>query len=78
MSTQPSLPGSIVAKPSFIEHKPLKFLIMDSPKDSNLNLYIKICADKNVKHIVRISEQTYRTEAVEDAGITMHVCKLTQ
>lgn len=64
---------SIVNKPALIEYESLRFLVMDSPKDSNLHLYLTECRKYNVKHIVRISEPTYNKELFENAGITIHV-----
>lgn len=64
---------SIVNKPSLIEFKNLKFLIMDAPKPSNLHLYIKECKKYNVTTIVRISEPGYDKAEVEAAGIAVHV-----
>ena len=64
---------SIVNKPSLIEYKSLRFLIMDAPKESNLHVYIKECKHHNVQHIVRISEPSYSKEEVENAGIRLHV-----
>lgn len=63
---------SIVNKPSLIEFKNLRFLIMDAPKESNLHLYLRECKKYNVVHIVRISEPSYSKEEVESAGITLH------
>ena len=64
---------SILTKPSLIEYKSLRFLIMDAPKESNLHVYIKECKRQNVRHIVRISEPSYSKEEVENAGIKLHV-----
>lgn len=64
---------TIVNKPSLIESDGLRFLVMDAPKDTNLHLYIAECRKYNVKHIVRISEPSYSKEAVESAGISVHV-----
>mmetsp|Transcript_13204 Transcript_13204/g.18070 ORF Transcript_13204/g.18070 Transcript_13204/m.18070 type:complete len:168 (-) Transcript_13204:368-871(-) len=63
---------SIVNKPSLIEWKSLRFLIMDAPKESNLHMYIKECKRHNVMHIVRISDPSYSREEVENAGIQLH------
>lgn len=64
---------TLVNQPSFIEYKNLRFLVMDAPKDSNLHLYLRECRNRNVKHIVRISEPSYNKEEVEKAGIKLHV-----
>lgn len=73
-----SIPSNTIltSKPSFIEFKHLKFLIMDAPKDSNLHLYLKECERHHVSDIVRISEPTYSKEEVEKAGIQLHVISL--
>jgi protein tyrosine phosphatase type 4A len=63
---------SIVNKPSLIEFKNLRFLIMDAPKESNLHLYLRECKKYNVVHIVRISEPSYSKDEVESAGIALH------
>lgn len=67
---------SIINKPSLIEFKNLKFLIMDAPKESNLHVYLKECKKYNVVHIVRISEPSYSKEEVESAGIMLHVRRI--
>mmetsp|Transcript_7183 Transcript_7183/g.7422 ORF Transcript_7183/g.7422 Transcript_7183/m.7422 type:complete len:175 (+) Transcript_7183:73-597(+) len=64
--------STIASKPSLIESGNLRFLIMDSPKESNLHLYLRECKKYNVIHLVRIAEPTYNKEEVEKAGITMH------
>ncbi len=65
--------SALVNKPSLIERGPLRFLIMDAPKESNLHVYIKECKKYNVTNIVRISEPSYSREEVENAGIALHV-----
>jgi protein tyrosine phosphatase type 4A len=65
--------SALVNKPSLIERGPLRFLIMDAPKESNLHQYIKECKKYNVTHIVRISEPSYSKEEVNNAGIGLHV-----
>ena len=69
MATMATLPMS---KPSLIEWGPVRFLIMDKPKDSNLHLYLKECKKHNVTHIVRICEPCYEKTEVEKAGISLH------
>jgi protein tyrosine phosphatase type IVA len=68
----------LTSKPSLIEFKHLKFLIMDAPKENNLHLYLKECEKHHVSDIVRISEPTYSREEVEKAGISLHVMILLQ
>lgn len=65
--------NSIVNKPSLLETEILRFLVMDSPKESNIHLYLQECKKYNVKHIVRISEPTYNKEPFENAGISVNV-----
>lgn len=67
--------NSLVNKPTLIEWGPLRLLIMDAPKDSNLHLYLKQCKKTNVTSIVRISEPSYSREEVEKAGIALHVSR---
>lgn len=64
--------NNLVNRPSLIDRPPLKFLIMDAPKDSNLHLYLRECKKYNVVSIVRISEPSYSKEEVENAGISLH------
>lgn len=73
-TTPLKMAGTLVTKPSLIEHGKLKFLIMDAPKDTNLHLYLKECKKHNVTDIVRISDPSYSVEEIERAGITLHVC----
>jgi len=63
---------TLASKPTFIEWKNLRFLIMDSPKQSNLHLYLKECEKYHVTQLVRISEPSYDKAEVERAGITLH------
>lgn len=67
-----SISNSLVNKPSLIEWGPLRLLIMDAPKESNLHVYLKQCKKNNVVNIVRISEPSYSKEEVEKAGIGLH------
>ncbi len=64
---------TLTSKPTFIEWKNLRFLIMDAPKESNLHLYLKECEKHHVTTLVRISEPTYDKAEVEKAGISLHV-----
>ena len=66
--------SSVVAnKMTLIEWGPLKFLIMDAPKESNLHLYLKECKNHNVTEIVRISEPSYSAKDVQASGVNLHV-----
>lgn len=69
-----ALPHDIMFnKPSFIEFKNLRLLIMDAPQESNLHMYLNECKSHNVEHIVHICEPSYNKQEVENAGITLHV-----
>lgn len=57
---------------SLIEWNGLRFLIMDSPKDSNLELYIRTAQYYNVTDMVRVCEKMYDKRDVEAAGIRVH------
>lgn len=57
---------------SFIEHKNMRFLIMDAPSDNNLPQYIAEMEKYNVKKLVRVCEESYSTERVERAGIQVY------
>eukprot|EP00518_Triparma_eleuthera_P013533 CAMPEP_0182474512 /NCGR_PEP_ID=MMETSP1319-20130603/25782_1 /TAXON_ID=172717 /ORGANISM="Bolidomonas pacifica, Strain RCC208" /LENGTH=147 /DNA_ID=CAMNT_0024675413 /DNA_START=105 /DNA_END=545 /DNA_ORIENTATION=- len=63
---------SIVNKPSLVEWQNLRFLIMDTPNDQNLHLYIKELEKNRITDVVRACEQTYNPEPVETAGIRVH------
>eukprot|EP00736_Rhodelphis_marinus_P014096 Rmarinus@m.12097 len=58
--------------PSFLEHKQFRFLIMDSPSDSSLPLYLKEMEENNVRDLVRVCECTYDDTAIKEQGITVH------
>jgi hypothetical protein len=64
---------TLASKPTYIEWKNLRFLIMDAPKQANLHLYLKECEKYHVTQLVRISEPTYEKADVERAGIALHV-----
>ncbi len=64
---------SLASKPTLVEWNNVRFLIMDSPKDSNLHLYLKECERHHVTTLVRISEPSYDKKEVEKAGISLHV-----
>ena len=65
--------STIASKPSLVEWDRMRFLIMDSPKESNLHIYLKECKKNNVTHLVRIAEPSYNKQEVENAGIRLHV-----
>lgn len=62
----------LASKPSHVNYRGLKFLIMDRPTDFNLPTYLRELKKSGVTDIVRVCEPTYSTEEVEKAGISMH------
>lgn len=69
MSNSSSLAAALVNRPSLIEYKHLRFLIMDAPTENNLYAYIDVLKKKQVVAVVRACEPTYQTEALTRAGI---------
>lgn len=63
------LAASIVNRPSLIEYKNLRFLIMDAPTESNVHAYIEVLKKKNVVAVVRACEPTYQVDALIRSGI---------
>eukprot|EP00276_Gloeochaete_wittrockiana_P010165 CAMPEP_0184643492 /NCGR_PEP_ID=MMETSP0308-20130426/350_1 /TAXON_ID=38269 /ORGANISM="Gloeochaete witrockiana, Strain SAG 46.84" /LENGTH=146 /DNA_ID=CAMNT_0027071475 /DNA_START=279 /DNA_END=719 /DNA_ORIENTATION=+ len=45
---------------------------MDAPTDSNLHLYLKELQKHNCKHVVRVCDPTYSTDALIKEGIEVH------
>ncbi|ORX46180.1 dual specificity protein phosphatase CDC14B [Piromyces finnis] len=58
--------------PSLIEYKSLRFLIMDAPSTSNLDIYIQEMKKNGVTNLVRVCEPTYPKEKVEANNIKVH------
>mmetsp|Transcript_14978 Transcript_14978/g.21650 ORF Transcript_14978/g.21650 Transcript_14978/m.21650 type:complete len:143 (-) Transcript_14978:1184-1612(-) len=69
-STRPII--TIGSRPSLLTVNGMRFLIMDAPSQSNLNLYIKEMKKHGVTHIVRVCEPTYTTTELNHAGICHH------
>jgi protein tyrosine phosphatase type 4A len=63
---------SIGTKPTLIEVKPMRFLIMDAPRQGNLHVYMKEMRKHHVHHVVRVCEPTYQAGELENAGISLH------
>ncbi|CAB9520388.1 Protein tyrosine phosphatase PRL-1 [Seminavis robusta] len=68
---------SIGTKPTLIEVKGMRFLIMDAPKQGNLHLYIKEMRKQSVTDIVRVCEPTYVASELTTAGIQVHEMEYT-
>lgn len=59
---------------TLVEWKRYRFLIMDSPKDMNLHIYLEHLKAHKVTDMVRVCEEKeYSAAKVEEAGIRMHV-----
>jgi len=67
-----NVPVSIGTKPTLIEVKPMRFLIMDAPRQGNLHLYIKEMRKHSVTDVVRVCEPTYSAAELQAAGISLH------
>eukprot|EP00566_Odontella_aurita_P016279 CAMPEP_0113541648 /NCGR_PEP_ID=MMETSP0015_2-20120614/9154_1 /TAXON_ID=2838 /ORGANISM="Odontella" /LENGTH=258 /DNA_ID=CAMNT_0000441589 /DNA_START=659 /DNA_END=1435 /DNA_ORIENTATION=- /assembly_acc=CAM_ASM_000160 len=65
-------PVLIGSKPTPITVPPLRFLIMDAPRQSNLHLYIKECRRHSVTDVVRVCEPTYLPGELNSAGMRLH------
>lgn len=63
---------SIGTKPTYIEVEPMRFLIMDAPRQGNLHVYIKELRKHHVTDVVRVCEPTYHGAELTSAGITIH------
>jgi len=79
ISSAPSTPAPPVligSKPTLVAvtspPTPLRFLIMDAPRQSNLHLYIKECRKHHVTDVVRVCDPTYPANGLESAGISLH------
>ena len=77
IKTTAGLNMSIGTKPTLIEVKPLRFLIMDAPKQANLHLYIKEMRKQSVTDVVRVCEPTYLAGELTTAGIQLHEMEYT-
>mmetsp|Transcript_9863 Transcript_9863/g.17978 ORF Transcript_9863/g.17978 Transcript_9863/m.17978 type:complete len:201 (+) Transcript_9863:242-844(+) len=61
----------IGSKPTLISSPPMRFLIMDAPRQANLHLYIKEMRKHSVTHCVRVCEPTYHGGELTSAGIDL-------
>ena len=62
-------------QPSLVVWKHLKFLIMDSPSESNVEQYVKELARHGTSDVVRACEPHYSPKVLEQAGIANHACQ---
>ena len=51
---------------------PMKFMIMDAPRQSNLHLYIREMKKQSVTDVVRVCEPTYENDELKSAGVCSH------
>lgn len=57
---------------SEVSHKDMKFLIMDRPSDATIPQLIEQFKKCHVKDVIRVCEPSYRTDLLNQAGITVH------
>lgn len=57
---------------TLIEVKPMRFLLMDAPRQANVHLYLKEMGKYHVTDVVRVCEPTYRVVDLQNAGIRVH------
>jgi protein tyrosine phosphatase type IVA len=62
----------IGSRPTLISVPPMRFLIMDAPRQSNLHIYIKEMKKNSVSHVVRVCEPTYSKAELDNAGMNLH------
>ena len=63
--------AQVTNKPSLVEHRACRFLIIDCPTDANLDAYIREMQAHKVVELVRACEarQSYSRERVEASGV---------
>ncbi|KAJ2961201.1 hypothetical protein NQZ79_g3519 [Umbelopsis isabellina] len=65
--------NTLINPPTLIDTTPdIRYLIVDSPSQSTLPLYIQVFERWNVTQVIRCCEPTYPKEALEDIGIQVH------
>lgn len=58
--------------PSLVEYRGMRFVVMDAPSESNINLYLAELERHAVTDVVRVCDPTYPKEVVERRGIRVH------
>lgn len=71
-TTTAAMTMTIGSKPTIMDVKPMKFFIMDAPRQGNLHLYIKEMRKHSVTDVVRVCEPTYQGGELQTAGIALH------
>ena len=56
-------------EPSLVTHQHLRFLIMDSPSEKNIEQYVKELVRQGATDVVRACEPHYSNKVVEEAGM---------
>lgn len=64
--------GFSANQPALSEKGPLRFVITDSPSDSNMSNHLQDLKKLNVRHVCRASEATYSPEPLTKSGIKVH------
>lgn len=64
--------GMLPARPTFIEHGPLRILVSSTPSSLNLHEYAQTLRQYNVKHVVRVCQPTYDADALRDLDFKVH------
>uniref|UniRef100_A0A1W7R9B9 Protein tyrosine phosphatase type IVA 2 n=1 Tax=Hadrurus spadix TaxID=141984 RepID=A0A1W7R9B9_9SCOR len=57
--------------PSEITYKNMRFLIMDRPNDATIPAFLEELQKRNVKDVVRVCEANYKTDLLEQEGISV-------
>ncbi|CAM9138386.1 unnamed protein product [Discosporangium mesarthrocarpum] len=63
--------ATLATKPSLVEWRKLRFVVMDAPKANNLHLYLRELKKHNVVRVIRVCEETYPASEVEAAGMQL-------
>lgn len=58
-------------EPAEIEFKNFRFLITDRPTDASIDKYVEELKKHNAKDVVRVCEPTYKTDRLQQEGITV-------
>mmetsp|Transcript_38205 Transcript_38205/g.43609 ORF Transcript_38205/g.43609 Transcript_38205/m.43609 type:complete len:212 (+) Transcript_38205:306-941(+) len=72
IATNSSLKTMIGSRPTSLSVPPMRFLIMDAPRQTNLHLYIKEMKKHSVSDVVRVCEPTYQSGELDRAGMVLH------
>ena len=64
-------------EPNVVVWKHMRFVVMDSPSDSNIKKYVKAIQKHGTTDVVRACELHYNEEAMTDIGINVHDLEFT-